>query len=245
MTDSQKQIGHTENDARADNELVSVEGEIAKLVGGHALAVLCECGDATCHKPLVMSVDAYEHVRSHPSQFAVLPGHVMLSAENVVEDFGDYVIVEKYGDAGDVADAADPRNHLKTCRVVIVDDIPEIRYLLKMLLALEASCTVVGEASNGREALEVVQRTHPEVLVMDLEMPVMDGWHALPLVKRLSPTTHVIVFSSTAIDARLEKRLVNLGSDRIVKKGGDPTVLMQAIRDVALSGRDRSFADGE
>ncbi|MCW2926019.1 MAG: putative two-component system response regulator [Thermoleophilia bacterium] len=243
MTEKQKQIGRNEHAARAANELVSVEGEEARLLGPDQLAVLCECGDADCHDALTMSVDEYEEIRSHPSQFAVLRGHEMLEAENVVVDHDRYLIVQKFGDAGDVADAGDPRNHLKPCRVVIVDDMPEMRYLLNILVATEPSCTIVGEAADGVEAVEMVKATQPEVVVLDLEMPVMDGWHALPEIRRVSPTSNVIVYSGTRIDARLNKRLVNLGASRFVPKGGSPSIVMDAIREVSLGGRNRVFSE--
>lgn len=242
MTERQKQVGRNENEARAANEVVSVEGERANLTGPSTLAVLCECGDPDCHEPVVMSVDQYEEVRAEPAHFAVLAGHEILDCERVVSRNDAYLIVEKFGDAGSVANASDPRFRDTNCRVVVVDDIPEIRYLLKMLLAIEPSCTVVGEAGNGAEAIELVDALQPEVVVLDLEMPVMDGWQALPHLRRIAPTTHVIVFSSSAVDARLEKRLTNLGANDFVRKGGDPTLIMSAIKQVSLSGRDRTFA---
>jgi len=159
-----------------------------------------------------MSVDDYEEIRSEPDHFVVLAGHEIPEAERVVSKRDDYLIVRKFGDASKVATNSDPRNHRKACRVVVVDDIPEIRYLLKMLLAIEPSCTVVGEAGNGAEAIEVVDRTKPELVVLDLEMPTMDGWHALPHLRRVSPSSHLIVFSSTEADARIEKRRARDGS---------------------------------
>lgn len=245
MTERQKQVGRNEHDARAANELVSVDSEQARRVGTETLAVLCECGNPSCHDPLVMTVDEYEIIRSDPAHFAVLAGHEILDCERVIATHDRYLIVEKHGDAGRVAVAGDPRNLRRACRVVVVDDVPEIRYLLKMLLATEASCAIVGEAGNGAEAIEVVDDAKPEVVVLDLEMPVMDGWHALPHLRRVSPSSHIIVFSSTEIDPRLEKRLTNLGADRFMRKGGDPKIILGAIRDIALAGRDRRFAAGE
>jgi DNA-binding NarL/FixJ family response regulator len=112
-----------------------------------------------------------------------------------------------------------------------------------MLLAVEPSCTVVGEAGNGAEAIEVVDATQPELVVLDLEMPTMDGWHALPHLRRVAPSTHIIVFSSTEVDPRLEKRMINLGADRFVRKGGNPSLIVNAVRDIALGGRARFFDD--
>ncbi len=243
MTESQKQVGRNEDAARTANEAISVEGERSHIQGHEALAVLCECGDRTCHEPLTMTVDEYEEIRSAPDHFAVLAGHEILEAEQVISRRDTYLIVQKYGDAGKVATEGDPRHHLKTCRIVVIDDTPEFRFYLKMLLSMEPSCTVVGEAVNGAEGIEVVDELKPELVVLDLEMPVMDGWHALPHIRRVSPTTHVIVFSSAMLDARLEKRLTNLGADRFVPKGCEPEVIVGAIRDVALSGRDRTFAE--
>lgn len=243
MTERQKQVGRNENEARTANEVVSVTGEKARLQGHETLAVLCECGDSDCHEPVEMTVDEYEEIRSEPAHFAVLSGHEILDCERVLATHPGFLVVEKFGAAGEIAGASDPRHKLTTCRIVVVDDIPEIRYLLKMLLAIEPSCTVVGEAGNGAEAIEVVDALQPEVVVLDLEMPVMDGWHALPHLRRVSPTSNIIVFSSSEMDARLEKRLSNLGADRFVRKGGDPSIIMTAVREVALSGRDRQFPD--
>jgi CheY-like chemotaxis protein len=242
MTREQEEIGRIENEARFSNETVSVAGEDAHLIGKDALAILCECGDRSCHEPLVMNVDEYEQIRSQPAQFAVIAGHELPIAERVVVRHEHYLIVEKYGAAGMVADAADPRNHLKTCRVVVVDEVPEVRQLLTLLIAAEPSCMLVGEASDAEEAVELVMRTQPEIVVMDLGPDTMEGWQTLYYLCRSSPTTHVIVYSSAAIDVTLEKRLVNIGADRIVRKTGDPGAIMHALRDVALSGRDRSFS---
>lgn len=243
MSERQKQVGRNENEARAANEVVSVEGEQSNLLGHDTLAVMCECGDRGCHEPIRMTVDEYEAIRDEPMQFAVVAGHEIPDCEKVMHTRDGYLIVEKFGDAGAIASASDPRLKLTTCRVVIVDDIPEIRFLLKMLLAVEPSCIVVGEARHGAEAIEVVDQTQPEVVILDLEMPVMDGWHALPHLRRLAPTTTIVVFSSTPMDARLEKRLMNLGADRVIPKGGDPSIIVDAVREIAQSGRDRQIAD--
>lgn len=238
MTERQKQVGRNENDARTANEAVSADDSS----GTSTLSVVCECGNEKCDKPIEMSVDEYEVIRSEPAHFAVLDGHEILDCERVIASYDRYLVVEKFGDAGDVASEADPRNKLTTCRVVVVDDIPEIRYLLTMLLALEPSCTVVGEASNGLEAVRIVNELQPEVVVLDLEMPVMNGWEALPLLRGASPTTNIVVFTSAEVDGRMEKRLRNLGADRYVRKGGDPTIIVSAVTDVATSGRDRMFS---
>jgi CheY-like chemotaxis protein len=236
-----KQVGHNENSARVTNEATSLAGQHSESVGSDTMTVVCECGDASCEAPMTLSADQYERVRSEPAQFAVLRGHEIPDCETIIEEFADFIIVEKYGAAGKVANNADPRHHLKTCRVVVVDDIFEIRVLLKMLLALEPTCTVVGEAENGAVAVQVAAQTLPEVIVLDMEMPVMNGWQALPQLRQVSPTSTIIVFSGMVMDDSLTKRLHNLGADYIVRKGGDPTIIVNAVRKVAESGAARSF----
>lgn len=81
-----------------------------------------------------------------------------------------------------------------TC-VLIADDHQGVRQMLRLRLEL-ADCEIVGEAANGREAVQSVEETTPDVVVMDLEMPVMNGIDATREIKQRWP--HVIVFGYTA-----------------------------------------------
>jgi DNA-binding NarL/FixJ family response regulator len=103
-------------------------------------------------------------------------------------------------------------------RIVIADDSPQLRDLLTLLLDDEADLAVVGQAANGAEALLVAAEVHPDVLLLDLAMPVMDGLEVLARVRAVAPATHVIVLSGypessldpealAAADAYLEKGL--------------------------------------
>src|SRR4051794_11487814 len=78
-------------------------------------------------------------------------------------------------------------------RVVLADDHPIVRDGLKKLLVLEDDIAVVGEASDGREVLDVVAKTTPDVVVLDLRMPNMDGLAALEALQRLDPKPRVII----------------------------------------------------
>jgi hypothetical protein len=70
---------------------------------------VCECADETCTSPLELTLAEYEAVRSHPNQFAVLPGHVFPDVERVVEENDRYVVVSKLGKGGEYATQHDPR----------------------------------------------------------------------------------------------------------------------------------------
>lgn len=81
-------------------------------------------------------------------------------------------------------------------RVAIADDHPEIRVALRLLLNLSNSIEIICESSNGQEAVDCVKRLEPDVLVMDIRMPVLDGFEATRQIADLSVNTRVILMSS-------------------------------------------------
>ncbi|ANC71321.1 response regulator [Deinococcus radiodurans] len=91
-----------------------------------------------------------------------------------------------------------------TVRVLLVDDHAVVRQGLRLFLGLDEGIEVVGEAANGEEALQEAERLRPEVVVMDLMMPVMDGITATRELRRRLPDTEVIALTST-----LEENKVN------------------------------------
>ena len=84
-------------------------------------------------------------------------------------------------------------------RVMLVDDSVVIRGLMDRWLSQDPAITVVGSASNGAVALKELERCHPEVVVLDLEMPVMGGIEALPRLLKLAPHLKVIVASTLSL----------------------------------------------
>ena len=86
------------------------------------------------------------------------------------------------------------------CRVLIVDDHHVVRQGLRMYLALDPSLDVVGEASNGEEALAQVRLLKPDVVLMDLVMPVMDGIIATGKIRREFPEVEVLALTSVLDD---------------------------------------------
>ncbi len=86
-------------------------------------------------------------------------------------------------------------------RVVIADDHSVVRQGLRMFLALDRELEVVGEAANGAEALERARQLRPNVVLMDLIMPVMDGIAATTAIRRELPETEVVALTSVLEDA--------------------------------------------
>lgn len=104
------------------------------------------------------------------------------------------------------------------CKVVLADDTPEIRTLLRLTLEDQGDIEVVGEAADGAEAVEIVSELQPHALVLDLAMPVMDGFETIPEVRRRAPDTKIIVLSG--FDSGLmSQRALNLGADLYFEKG--------------------------
>lgn len=104
------------------------------------------------------------------------------------------------------------------CTVVLADDTPEIRTLLRLTLEDQGDIEVVGEAGDGAEAVKIVSELQPNALVLDLAMPVMDGFEAIPEVRRRAPETKIIVLSGFD-RATMSERALSLGADMYFEKG--------------------------
>src|SRR5215468_3110205 len=97
----------------------------------------------------------------------------------------------------DELDHAIPSDGKKKIRVVIADDHPIVRDGLKKLLLLEDDIAVVGEASDGRQVLELMQEHEPDVLLLDLRMPNLDGLSVLQSLQQTGRKTRVIVLTAS------------------------------------------------
>lgn len=111
-------------------------------------------------------------------------------------------------------------------RLIIVDDQPSALKGLKALLGFYAAFLVVGEAVNGAEAVQLVTELQPDVVVMDLQMPVLDGIEATRLIKQQWPAIKVIVLT---VQAARRAEAFNAGADHFLLKGNGPEALEQAI----------------
>jgi two-component system, NarL family, response regulator LiaR len=120
-------------------------------------------------------------------------------------------------------------------RVLIVDDHHMVREGLKFLLSTALDLDVVGEAANGQEALDLVPRTEPDVVLMDIVMPVMNGADTTALIKERFPSVQVIALTNYA-DGDLVEQTLQAGAISYLLKDSRPEALAQAIRD-ARDGR--------
>jgi len=121
-------------------------------------------------------------------------------------------------------------------KVLVVDDHAIVRSGLETLLATNANIEVVGSAGNGREALSVAKRTNPDVVLMDLMMPVMDGTEATQKLKTECPTAKVLIITTFGTADALGHAL-DVGATGAVLKSIRINGLLDAIRKTARGER--------
>jgi DNA-binding NarL/FixJ family response regulator len=125
-------------------------------------------------------------------------------------------------------------DHPEVIRVCIVDDHARIRAGLERLLGATEDLCVVGSAPNGRVALDVVARARPDVVVMDLSMPELDGVAATRAIVADAPGTRVVVLTAVR-DRRRTTAALEAGAVACLLKDADPAELIGTIR-AAASG---------
>src|SRR3989304_5789549 len=113
-------------------------------------------------------------------------------------------------------------------RMVMVDDVAQVRQDLRMLLTLSCDVDVVGEAANGQEAVSKAETIQPEVILMDLAMPVMDGYRATRQIKTLYPSCRIVALTVHGYEEARQKAL-QAGVDAFIVKGESLDNLVQAI----------------
>ena len=123
-------------------------------------------------------------------------------------------------------------------RVVVIDDTEDLRELLGLALT-RGGFEIVAEAADGEAGIEVVREHRPDVVLLDLAMPVMDGIEALPAIRRLVPNAKVIVLSGFGAQ-QMSARAVAEGADGYVQKGAPLSSILDYVRSVceAPAGRN-------
>jgi signal transduction histidine kinase len=115
-------------------------------------------------------------------------------------------------------------------RVVIIDDTADLRDLLRIALA-RGGMSVIGEAGDGEAGIEAVRTGRPDVILLDLSMPVMDGLAALPHLRTLAPDAKIIVLSGFGAD-ELTDRALEAGADGYLQKGVPLGRILDYIREI-------------
>ena len=116
-------------------------------------------------------------------------------------------------------------------RVVLVDDQALFRAGIRMLVASQPDLEVVGEAGNGQEALAVVAATRPDVVLMDIRMPVMDGLTATAEILSRPEPPRIVMLTTFDLD-EAAARAIRQGASGFLLKDADPEFLLAAIRTV-------------
>lgn len=102
-------------------------------------------------------------------------------------------------------------------RVLLVDDVEDLRALFRVQLDADPRFEVVGEAGNGRDAIELASETRPDVIMLDVAMPVMDGVAAIPHLHRAAPGTRILMVSGFDAPSIIEQALATCASSFIEK----------------------------
>lgn len=118
--------------------------------------------------------------------------------------------------------------------VLIVDDSAVVRHGLCEMFKRESDFEVCGEAENGKEAIAKAQALHPDLIVLDLSMPVMNGFDAARALKRLMPTVPLIMYSAFG-DKVAESQARLIGISEVVSKSEPASVLIHKARGLLYS----------
>jgi DNA-binding NarL/FixJ family response regulator len=130
----------------------------------------------------------------------------------------------------------DPADRPAPFRVVLVDDTPDIRDLLRMALERNPAFEVVAEAANGLEAVKITRTSCPDVVLLDIAMPVMNGLEALPFIRQACPDAIVVMLSGFGAAAMTERSLA-LGAAGYIQKGTPLPSLVAQVQVLAAGAR--------
>jgi DNA-binding NarL/FixJ family response regulator len=119
----------------------------------------------------------------------------------------------------------------QTYRVVLVDDEEPVRALIGITLGLDRHFSVVGEASDGEQAVTLVNLQHPDAVILDLMMPKGGGMDAIPRILMCSPETKIVVFSALSADQMMDEVMAK-GAHAYIEKSKFSTELPEVVQRV-------------
>jgi NarL family two-component system response regulator LiaR len=117
-------------------------------------------------------------------------------------------------------------------RILVVEDQHIVREGMVAILSLQADMEIVGEAENGIQAVQLARKTKPDVILLDMVMPLQDGLTTIPLLKAISPNFRILVLSSFAQSSQVYQA-IKTGALGYLLKDTPRVQLLQAIREVA------------
>lgn len=125
--------------------------------------------------------------------------------------------------------------------VVVVDDTHDLRSLWKLMLEGDTRFSVVAEAANGHSGVAAVKEHQPDLVLLDIAMPVMDGLQALTLIRDTSPRSRVVMLSSFSRDSMQAMQAMALGAHGYLRKGLSRADLLGRLESI-LRGTDGGFS---
>ena len=121
----------------------------------------------------------------------------------------------------------------QSIRILLADDHSITRNGLKTILSLYDDIVLVGEASNGMDAIKICKKTNPDIILMDLDMPIIDGVSATGIIRKECPGVKVIALTSFT-DKKLVNNAIKAGASSYIVKNISPDELIKAIRSTFL-----------
>jgi DNA-binding NarL/FixJ family response regulator len=119
--------------------------------------------------------------------------------------------------------------------VLLVDDVADLRFMLRLNLEGSGRFAVVGEAGNGDEGIALAKAHQPDLILLDIAMPIRDGIEALPEIRAVAPESRVVILSSFG-EQRYGTRALELGAVAYVEKTLAPDALVTRLVDVMEGG---------